>query len=72
LDWQVNAQVNTKAIAQALSARGVQNDVVIMSNHNHLFQYTETGKVSEYAQLEESFSPESLAEIVEWLKKLPQ
>jgi len=72
LDWQVNAQVNTKAIAQALSARGIQNDVVIMSNHNHLFQYTETGKVSEYAQLEESFSPESLAEIVEWLKKLPQ
>jgi hypothetical protein len=72
LDWQVNAQVNTKAIAQALSARGIQNDVVIMSNHNHLFQYTETGKVSEYAQLEESFSPESLTEIVEWLKKLPQ
>jgi pimeloyl-ACP methyl ester carboxylesterase len=70
LDLQVNAEINTKAISQALNARGVKNNVVILANHNHLFQYTETGRVSEYAKLDETTSPETLEEIVLWLKKL--
>ncbi len=70
LDLQVNAEINTKAISQALNARGIKNNVVILANHNHLFQYTETGRVSEYAKLDETTSPETLEEIVLWLKKL--
>ncbi len=70
LDLQVNADINTKAISQALNTRGVKNNVVILANHNHLFQYTETGRVSEYAKLDETISPETLEEITLWLKKL--
>ena len=34
---------------------------------NHLFQNAETGAVSEYARIEETFSPEAIDLIIAWI-----
>lgn len=34
---------------------------------NHLFQHCTTGAVNEYAQIEETISPEVLKDITEWI-----
>lgn len=34
---------------------------------NHLFQHCQTGEVSEYKEIEETFSPEVLTEMIAWL-----
>jgi hypothetical protein len=66
----VNADVNTKAIYAACPFNS-NTVITILSNHNHLFQYTETGRISEYGILTETLSPETIESITEWLKKLP-
>lgn len=38
---------------------------------NHLFQHCKTGLSDEYSRIEESFSPEVLADMVEWIRLLP-
>lgn len=37
---------------------------------NHLFQHCVTGEVSEYRNIEETFSPEVLSEMIAWIKTL--
>ena len=37
---------------------------------NHLFQHCVTGEVSEYKNIEETFSPEVLSEMIAWIKTL--
>jgi hypothetical protein len=37
---------------------------------NHLFQHCTACTIAEYAQLEESFSPEALELIAQWIRKL--
>ena len=37
---------------------------------NHLFQHCNTGEVSEYKEIEETFSPDVLAEMTAWLRTL--
>jgi len=44
-------------------------EVKEMEGLNHLFQTCKTCTVAEYGQLEESFSPEALRVIREWLEK---
>ena len=68
-DLQVNASVNTQAIYGALPFH-IHTEMTILSNHNHLFQYTENGGLSEYGTLEESLSLETVEVIADWLKKL--
>ena len=34
---------------------------------NHLFQHAQTGSPSEYAQLDETFSPEALDVLRDWI-----
>ncbi len=70
-DWQVRWDVNAHKIAEVLLKNQVPFEKVILAEHNHLFQYSESGKVSEYAKIEESISPETLQTIREWLIKLP-
>ncbi len=70
-DWQVRWNINANKIADVLLKNQVPFQKVILADHNHLFQYTETGKVSEYSKLEETISPETLKSIVDWLSKLP-
>ena len=37
---------------------------------NHIFQHCVTGEVSEYKNIEETFSPEVLSEMIAWIKTL--
>jgi len=68
-DLQVPATENLAAIEAALNQGG--NKVFStrkFPNLNHLFQTCETGLVSEYGILEETFSEEVLKEITEWIQ----
>jgi predicted SprT family Zn-dependent metalloprotease len=67
-DIQVDAEINLQAIQQALE-EGENKNVKVVFYHelNHLFQHAETGAVSEYIKIEETFSQEVMVEILEWI-----
>ena len=67
-DVQVPPQENLRGISDAL-ARGGNINVAVkeVPGLNHLFQECETGAVSEYASIEQTFSPIALEEISEWV-----
>lgn len=67
-DVQVDAEINLQAIQQALE-EGENTNVKVVSypELNHLFQRAETGAVSEYIKIEETFSQEVMVEILEWV-----
>ena len=69
-DLQVPPEANEKAIKKALEKAG-NNDfkTLIIPNLNHLFQECKTGSPSEYAKIEQTFSPIALKEISVWIKK---
>ena len=67
-DLQVPPAQNEGPLRTAFAAGGkVTPSVVVLANHNHLFQRTETGKPSEYAVIEETFSPDAQSTIREWI-----
>jgi len=68
-DVQVPADENLNAIQTILLEAG-NTDVTInkLPKLNHLFQISQTGSVSEYALIEETFSQEVLEIILHWLK----
>jgi uncharacterized protein len=67
-DLQVPAEVNLDAIKKALTKGGNKNVTTkIIPNLNHLFQECETGSPSEYATIEQTFSPIALEEISSWI-----
>ena len=67
---QVPAAQNIPAIKNAIESNGNKYVTVeILPNMNHLFQTCTTGSLSEYATLEETFSPDALNVIAKWLKK---
>lgn len=69
-DLQVPAKANLDAIAQALARGGNQKATTVeLPNLNHLFQQCQTGSPSEYAQIEETFSPRALEVVGEWINK---
>ena len=69
-DIQVYATQNTTAIAAALDKAGNKNYTVnIFPGLNHLFQHCTKCTVQEYAKLTETFSPEVLSFIKDWLGK---
>jgi fermentation-respiration switch protein FrsA (DUF1100 family) len=67
-DIQVPAKLNLDAIKAALKSGGNQ-DFTIRSfpDLNHLFQHCTTCSVGEYALLEETFSPEVMAFVGNWI-----
>ncbi|MDR1644931.1 MAG: alpha/beta fold hydrolase [Tannerellaceae bacterium] len=67
-DLQVPANVNLEAIHAAL-LRGGNHAVTVkeLPGLNHLFQECTTGLPSEYATIEQTFSPVALNEILSWL-----
>ncbi len=68
-DLQVSAKENLTAIELALTKGGNASFITKEFPHlNHLFQSCETGLVSEYGLLEETFSEEVLGEISKWIK----
>lgn len=71
LDFQVSAKENLVAIKSSLTKAGNKNfETVEIPHLNHLFQTATTGNISEYAQIEETFSPKALALITNWILQL--
>ena len=67
-DMQIYAKQNLPAIATAL-AEGGNNDFTIIDlpGLNHLFQKCDKCTLTEYGDLEETFSPSALTTLAEWL-----
>lgn len=67
-DLQVASKSNLSGIETALKAGGNKDyKIVEMPNKNHLFQTSSTGNLSEYGQLEETFSTEVLKLMKDWI-----
>ena len=70
-DMQVNASQNLTAIKDNLAQGGNKNVTIKeMEGLNHLFQKANTGMPNEYAQIEETMSPEVLEIIKNWILSL--
>lgn len=68
-DLQVPPKENLTAIKNALEKGGNKNVTTIeFPNLNHLFQESETGSPTEYATIEQTFSPIALEAITTWIK----
>lgn len=70
-DIQVSAEENIAGFNKLLTQAGNKNfKTIILPNLNHFFQHAKTGKVTEYAIIEETISPEVLSIISKWIKSL--
>lgn len=68
LDLQVDAEQNIGPLRDALDAAGNMDVTVItLDGANHLFQPAITGSPDEFGRLEQTFVPEFLPTITEWL-----
>jgi uncharacterized protein len=69
-DLQVDPKQNLPSIEAALKAGG-NTDFTLkeLPGLNHLFQACKTGALSEYSQIEETFSEAALAVVGDWLAK---
>ncbi|MEM1295675.1 MAG: alpha/beta fold hydrolase [Verrucomicrobiota bacterium] len=69
MDIQVAAEPNSNAIQEALrKAANPDVEIKTLPQLNHLFQHSETGLMTEYGTIEETFAPEALEEIGAWIK----
>ena len=69
-DTQIAADENLNAIQKILHQAGNPNVTIKkFPDLNHLFQTAETGAVSEYGTIEETFSQEVLEVMLNWLKE---
>src|SRR5690554_282770 len=69
-DFQVPAKENLAAIKTSLEKNGNKNiEIVELENLNHLFQESKTGSISEYSEIEQTFSPVALDLITGWIKE---
>lgn len=67
-DLQVPAKINLEAIYKALKKGGNKKVTTkILPGLNHLFQECTTGSPSEYAKIDQTFSPIALNEITSWV-----
>tara|TARA_R110002096_G_scaffold200639_3_gene384637 strand:+ start:11181 stop:12599 length:1419 start_codon:yes stop_codon:yes gene_type:complete len=68
-DVQVAAEPNSAAVTAALTKAGNPDfEVKTLPKLNHLFQHSETGSMTEYGTLEETFAPEALKEVGDWIE----
>ncbi len=65
-DFQVDPTVNAEAVRTAL-AKSPDPQVRTLSGLNHLFQHAHTGGIDEYGTIEETFAPEALNAIGDWI-----
>ncbi|AEI48748.1 alpha/beta hydrolase family protein [Runella slithyformis] len=69
-DVQVSAKENLAGFEKGLTAAGNKNfKTVELPGLNHLFQTCQKCTTAEYGLLEETFSPEALKLIINWLKQ---
>jgi pimeloyl-ACP methyl ester carboxylesterase len=74
-DLQVPAKENIAAIEQALNEGWIERgrkekhiELCILDGLNHLFQECETGSPSEYGEISQTFSPEALTKMLDWMR----
>jgi len=68
-DIQVDPKINLPAIESALKKSKSKNYKTIeLPGLNHLFQHCKTCTISEYGDLEETFAPEALKIIGDWIE----
>jgi pimeloyl-ACP methyl ester carboxylesterase len=67
-DLQADPKQNLPPMAAALKKAG-NTDVTIreLPGLNHLFQHCETGSPTEYGRIEETFAPEAMSMIADWI-----
>jgi pimeloyl-ACP methyl ester carboxylesterase len=69
-DLQVPPKINLPMVQQAFEEGGnSQAEVKQLSELNHLFQHAYTGSPTEYSAIDETFSPEALKIIGDWLQE---
>ena len=68
-DLQVDAHDNLSALRKGLKPNK-KNLIKEYEGLNHLFQHCTTGQTMEYRLIEETFAPEVMQDIVEWIKAL--
>lgn len=68
-DVQVISNLNLTAIKSLLPAGG-KNMVKEYAGLNHLFQHCTTGMTEEYANIDETVSPEVLSDMAKWINAL--
>jgi hypothetical protein len=67
-DLQVAAKANLPLLKKAFQdSMNTQAETKELPDLNHLFQHAYTGTPAEYAAIEETFSPDALALIVDWV-----
>ena len=64
-DRQVDCDENLAILRQGLAG---QKEIKAIEGVNHLFQHCNTGDMSEYKEIEETFAPEALEIIIDWMK----
>lgn len=70
-DLQVPPNANLPAIRAALKKGGNKNVTIIeLPGLNHLFQESKTGSPTEYAEIEQTFSPKALEVMTQWILKV--
>ncbi len=70
-DVQVDPKVNLPAIESALKKSKSKNYKTIeLSGLNHLFQHCKTCTIDEYGEMEETFSPDALKIIGDWIESV--
>jgi pimeloyl-ACP methyl ester carboxylesterase len=70
LDRQVSAKENLELIAAALKDGGNKDyTTVVLPKLNHLLQTSQTGALSEYEEIQETFAPIALETITNWIVK---
>lgn len=69
-DTQVPPRYHLQPVKDALAAsKSKKYEVVLLEGLNHLFQESKAGRISEYAQIEQTFAPEALGKIRGWILK---
>lgn len=67
-DVQVEHEINLGALRNGLPDNE-KNVIESVEGLNHLFQHCTTGAISEYRDIEETFAPEVLEKIIQWLSR---
>jgi len=68
LDLQVPAQENLDGL-RALLADHPDATIMELEELNHMFQHAKTGALGEYNDIEETFAPEAMNIITDWINK---
>jgi len=68
-DMQVEAESNLRALRSGLPDNPC-NKFETVEGVNHMFQHCQTGMTTEYRDIEETFAPEVLETLVEWMSEL--